>query len=482
MIDLRPVAYVIGRILVVLAILMVAPAIIDWRAGDANAAAFAQSAIITGTVGMALALATANGLSASLDVRQAYLLTVGIWSLTPAFGALPLWLGAPGLPAVYAYFEAVSGITTTGASVITGLEGMPQGLNLWRGMMHWVGGLGIAFIAMIFLPIMRVGGMQFFRTEGFDTFGKVLPRASDIARDLFVVYTILTVACIAVYAALGMAPLDSVAHAFATIATGGFSPHAASFTGYSAPILYAASAFMLLGSFPYVRYVQLMRGSARPLWRDAQVRGYLGWIAAGVGAVALWRAATSPQPLEPAFREALFNLVSIMSSTGFAEGDFPVWGAFPMVVALWLGIIGACSGSSAAGLSVFRVQVMFRALAAQIRRIHAPDRIAPVRYDGRVVDTDTMDAIALYLGAYILTLGIIALLIVETGVDFESALMASWTSIGNIGYSYGPMVAKTGTFIDYPDVAKWLMILAMIMGRLSLLAVLVMFLPRFWRA
>jgi trk system potassium uptake protein len=222
MIDLRPVAYVIGRILIVLAILMVAPAIIDWRGGDPNWAAFAQSAILTGTVGVTLALATANGLGAALEVRQAYLLTAGIWFLVPAFGALPFWMGAPGLPPLLAYFEAVSGITTTGATMIVGLDSLPVGMNLWRGMLNWTGGLGIAFIAMIFLPIMRVGGMQFFRTEGFDTFGKALPRATDIARQLLIVYVGLTVACIAVYSAIGMPPLGAVVHGFASIATGGF--------------------------------------------------------------------------------------------------------------------------------------------------------------------------------------------------------------------------------------------------------------------
>jgi trk system potassium uptake protein TrkH len=481
MIDLRPVGYVIGLIVAALGVTMVVPFLVGVALGDGNAPDFAVSALGTTMIGGLTALACQNRSGHSLSLRQAFLLTLGIWFLVPLFGALPFMVGEPGARFIDAYFEAVSGITTTGSSVFVGVDALPPGVTLWRGMLNWLGGLGIAFIAMIFLPVMRVGGMQFFRTEGFDTLGKVLPRATDIARDLFVVYAALTLACMAVYAGLGMAPLDSVAHAFATIATGGFSPHAASFTGYSAPILYASSLFMLLGSFPYVRYVQLLRGSAGPLWRDAQVRGYLGWVAAGVGAVALWRAATSPQALEPAFREALFNLVSIMSSTGFADGDFPVWGSFPMVVALWLGIIGACSGSSAAGLSVFRVQIMFSALAAQIRRIHAPDRIAPVRYAGRAVDADTMDAIVLYLGAYIVTFGLIALLIVETGVDFESALFASWTSIGNIGYSYGPMVVETGTFIDFPDMAKALMILAMIMGRLSLLSVLVIFLPRFWR-
>lgn len=481
MLDLRPVGYVIGLIIAALGLTMIVPLLTDLLRGDANAGAFAEASLICVTAGGFTAIACQNRAGRSLSVRQAFLLTLGIWMFVPFFGALPFLIGAPDVRFIDAYFEAVSGITTTGASVFVGVDDLPAGVTLWRGMLNWLGGLGIAFIAMIFLPVMRVGGMQFFRTEGFDTFGKVLPRATDIARELFLVYVLLTAACMSVYAAAGMPTFEAVTHALATIATGGFSPRGASFTGYSAAIHYLAAIFMLLGSLPYIRYVQLVRGSARPLWHDAQVHGYLRWIGVAVLSVAVWRVLTSDQGLEPAFRESLFNLVSIMSSTGFGAGDFPAWGSFSIIVGMWIGVIGACSGSSAAGLSVFRVQVMFGALAEQVRRIHAPHRIAPVRYAGRAVDTDTMDAIVLYLGAYIVTFGIIALLIVQTGVDFESALFASWTSIGNIGYGYGPLLNPTGTFIDFPDVAKLLMILAMIMGRLSLLSVLVILLPRFWQ-
>lgn len=481
MIDLRPVAYVIGRILVVLAILMVAPAIIDWRAGDANAAAFAQSAIITGTVGMALALATANGLSASLDVRQAYLLTVGIWTLTPAFGALPLWLGAPGLPAVYAYFEAVSGITTTGASVITGLEGMPQGLNLWRGMMHWVGGLGIAFIAMIFLPIMRVGGMQFFRTEGFDTFGKALPRATDIARQLLVLYLGLTAVFTAVYSSLGMPALDAVVHGMSTISTGGFSTRDMSFTDYSPAIHYAASVFMILASLPYIRYVQLMNGQPGPLWRDAQARAYLRWLLTSVVFVAGWQVWSAGTPVETAFRESLLNLTSIMSSTGFFTEGFTTWGGVMLVVAFILGVVGACSGSSASGLSVFRVQIAMAVLRRQVRQITNPSAIDPVKYDGRTVDEDVISALIMFISGFILILGVLTVAMTLTGVDIESALMGVWQALGNVGYGFGPLVEPTGSFIDYPEPAILIMTLAMIMGRLGLMAVLVLLLPGFWR-
>jgi trk system potassium uptake protein len=481
MVDFRPVAYVIGRILIVLAILMVAPAIIDWRAGDPNGLAFAHCAAITGVVGGALAFATANGLGRSMDVRQAYLLTAAIWIVVPGFGALPFYLGAPGLGYSDAFFESVSGFTTTGATVIFGLDTLPVGMNLWRGMINFLGGLGIAFIAMIFLPLMRVGGMQFFRTEGFDTFGKALPRATDIARQLLYVYVGLNVLCIAVYAMIGMTPLDAVVNGFATIATGGFSPADISFTKYQGAGEYFGALFMVLGSLPYIRYVQLVNGSAQPLWRDSQVRAYLRWLAGAVAMVTVWQVSTTGMGWEPAFRESLFNLTSIMSSTGFFSGSFPTWGGFMLIVAFVIGVIGACSGSSAAGLSVFRVQVAMAALRREVRRISNPSSIDPIKYEGRTVGDDVLNALIMFIAGYIVILGVMSVAMTMLGVDTVSALFAVWTSLGNIGYGFGPLVERTGTFIDFPQGAILIMTLCMILGRLGLLAILVLILPSFWR-
>lgn len=290
------------------------------------------------------------------------MLTVGIWAVLSLFGALPFWLGEPNLRFSAAYFEAVSGTTTTGATVIFGLDDLPAGMNLWRGMLNWLGGIGIAFIAMIFLPLMRVYGMQFFRTEGFDTFGKALPRARDIAR----VYVLLTALCIYAYGLIGMSALDAVVNGAATIATGGFSPSDISFQKYFGAGEYVGTVFMLLGSLPYVRYLQLVRGDARLLWHDEQACAYLRWLGGAVVLVAVWRHFHSGMPWEPAFREAMFNLTSIMSSTGFFSDSFPAWGGFMLIVAFVPGMVGACSGSSAAGLRVFRVQVALVALRAHL--------------------------------------------------------------------------------------------------------------------
>lgn len=482
MIDLRPIVYVLGRILIVLAILMLAPAIIDHRAGLTNGLDFLQCAIITGAIGGLLALATANAVGQGLTVRQAYLLTVAIWTILPIFGGLPFMLGEPHLTFTQAYFEATSGFTTTGSTVIIGLDSLPDGMNLWRGMTNSFGGLGIAFVAMIFLPVMRVGGMQYFKTESFDTFGKTLPRATDIARQLVIVYFGLTVICALTYRWLGMDALDAIVCAMATIATGGFAPMDASFGKYPGAMEYAGALFMILASLPYVRYVQLVNGQTKPLWLDAQVRAYLRWLAYAVGSVTLWRVLTSDMALEDVFREALFNLVSIMSSTGFFSGSFSTWGGYMLVVAFMIGVIGACSGSSAAGLSVFRVQIAAAVLAAQIRKIAMPSRVTRVKYDGQNVDEDVISGLILFITGYVMVLGVMSVALTLMGVDLYSAVWGVWTSLGNIGYGFGPLVARTSTFVDYPNSAIWVMSLAMILGRLGLLAILVVLLPRFWRS
>ncbi|VDC33039.1 TrkH family potassium uptake protein [Pseudogemmobacter humi] len=481
MIDLRPMAYVIGRILIVLAILMVAPAILDWRAGDPNGYAIARAALITGFAGAALTLATGNALGQALDVRQAYILTASIWTITPAFAALPFVTGAPGLNWSQAWFEAVSGLTTTGATVIVGLDDLPAGMNLWRVMTNWLGGLGIAFIAMIFLPLMRIGGMQFFRTEAFDTFGKALPRATDIARQLLYIYMALTLACIVVFLIIGMPPFIAVTHGLSAVSTGGFSPYDASFNAFRGAGEYTGALFMFLGSLPFVRYVQLVNGQPQSFWRDAQIRAYFRWLMAAVLVVTLWRVLSAGTPLEPTFREALFNLTSIMSSTGTFSGTFPTWGGFALVVSLLVGIVGGCSGSTAAGLSVFRVQIAMAVLHRQIRQIFHPSQISPVRYQERPVEEDVIRAITMFISTYIFLLGLFSVAMTLVGVDLESALFAIWTSLGNVGYGFGPMVERTGTFVDFPPPAIFLMTLAMILGRLGMLTLLVLLLPVFWR-
>lgn len=480
MIDFRPVGFVMGSLTAALGVAMVVPMLLDIAAANGNARAFGEAALFTTLAGGFVALACRSGTGREWNIRQAFLLTFLIWVVLPAFAALPFMLGTPRAGFTDAVFESVSGMTTTGSTVFVGLDGFPAGVNLWRGMLNWIGGIGIAFIAMIFLPHLRVGGMQFFRAQGFDTLGKTLPRAVDIARGLLAVYVGLTAICVFTYWLLGMTPLDAVVNAMASIATGGFSPSDISFTKYSGAAEYAGGIFMILGSMPYIRFMQLAAGSARPLLTDVQARAYLSWIALAVGSVTTVRVVGGAE-VEPALRESFFNLVSIMSGTGFFSADVGSWGGFGMGVAAIVGVIGGCTSSSSGALSVFRVQVFFAALGTHIRRLHSPHRVQPVRYDGRAVDEDVIYAIILHMTSYILIIGIMSVVLTLDGVDMESAFFAIWTSIGNIGFGFGQMVARTGTMVDFSALSKWVMIVTMILGRLGLLAVFILILPRFWR-
>jgi trk system potassium uptake protein TrkH len=276
--------------------------------------------------------------------------------------------------------------------------------------------------------------------------------------------------------------LDAVVHMMATVATGGFSSRDASFGDYSIAIHYAGAAFMIMSSLPFILYVHLSRGQPSLLLRDTQVLTFLRVLFVAVWGVTLWRAMTWDEGVELAFRESLFNLASIMSGTGFFLHNFPTWEGPALIVAFALGLIGGCSGSSSGALSVFRVQLAFKALAVQIRLIQSPNRVSPLRYGGRKVDPDVIDALMLFVTSFVLILGAGAVAMTVLGVDAFSAVMGSWQAIGNIGYGFGPLVARTGTFVDYPDGALWVMTFQMLLGRLGLLTMLVVLLPRFWRA
>ena len=376
--DLRPVGYVVGLVLGVLGLAMLLPMALDLAAGNGEWHVFAQSAIVTGATGGLMALACANGVGPRLSIQQTFLVTSGVWVVLPLFGAVPFVLGATEASFTDGYFEAMSGLTTTGSTVLVRLETLPPGLLLWRGLLQWMGGIGIIVVAMAFLPELRVGGMQIFRSEAFETFGKILPRAGEIAARISVIYVALTLACALAYSGLGMNALDAVVHAMTTIATGGFANSDASFAAYGAGAQYAASAFMLLAALPFVRLVQLTAGSARPLLVDPQVRAFLGVALMVVALLVAWRLAfTEAARGEEVVRSTLFNVVSVLTGTGYASRDYMQWGAFPVAAIFFIGLIGGCSGSTSCSVKVFRYQLLLSAaISAEVkRRCTSPNRV-----------------------------------------------------------------------------------------------------------
>ncbi|MCP1167169.1 TrkH family potassium uptake protein [Limimaricola litoreus] len=482
MIDLRPVGYVNGLLLAVLGLTMLGPMLADIAAQNGHWPVFLESAVLTLLTGILMALSCHNGVKPKLTLRQTFLLTSSVWIALPFFGALPFMLGATGANVTDAVFEAMSGITTTGGTVLNGLDDLPHGILLWRGILQWLGGIGIIVVAMVFLPELKVGGMQVFRSEAFETMGKILPRAAEIASGIAGIYVGMTLACMLAYITAGMEPFDAAVHAMTTIATGGFANSDASFSGYGAGVHYVASVFMFLAALPFVRYVQLAAGQARPLLRDTQVRDFFLTIMASVLLISLSLADYSHGFTEIAFRESLFNVISIMSGTGYASADYMGWGPFPVAMFFFLGLIGGCAGSTACSVKIFRYQILFASIAAQIRKIHQPHGVFTPRYDGRPVPADVLSSVMSFFVVFIVSIGITSVLLSLTGLDFITSVSGAATSIANVGPGLGPIIGPAGNFAPLPEASKWILIMAMFIGRLELLVVLVVVTREFWRS
>jgi trk system potassium uptake protein TrkH len=482
MIDLRPVGYVIGLLVAFLGASMLVPMAVDLALGNGHAGVFFETAIVTVLTGVFLALSCANSVAGGIGTQQTFILTSGVWVVLPLFGALPFLRGATGADFTDAYFEAMSGLTTTGSTVFAGLDALPEGLLLWRSMLQWFGGIGIIIVAMVFLPELRVGGMQIFRSEGFDTDGKVLPRAAEIASRISIVYLGLTVACGLAYYIAGMTLFDAVNHAFTTIATGGFSTHDASFGAFRGAPEFVATVFMILASLPFVRYVQLLAGSSRPLLSDSQVRTFVIMLLLLILGMTLYRLLLGGDALLQTFREATFNLTSIITGTGYASADYQLWGAFPVTVFFFIGLIGGCAGSTCCSVKVFRYQLLVGAVANQIRRIHSPHGVFQLKYEGRTVTEDVISSVMAFLTLFVVTLGVVAVLLSATGLDLVTSISGAATAIANVGPGLGPIIGPAGNFGDLNDAAKWILTFAMLVGRLELMVVFVLFTTRFWRA
>lgn len=481
MFDLRPVGYVIGLLLLTLGATMFIPWGVDMIWATGGGGAFAQAGLVTMLSGGSLALASANSRSDGLILQQAFLLTVLSWVVLPVFAGLPFWLGAPHASFTDAFFEAVSGMTTTGSTVFSNLGDLPMGTQLWRGMMQWFGGVGIIVVALAFLPTLKVGGMQLFRSEGFDTLGKVLPRAGEIAGSISIIYLLLTLACLVSYTLVGMDFFDALVLSLTTISTGGFANTDASFGQFQGVPEYVASLFMLLASLPFIRYVQMMRGTTQPLLKDSQVRAFLMTATVLIVVITLYRMVADGAHGEESFREALFNITSILSGTGYASVDYQLWGAFPVVLFFMLGLVGGCAGSTCCSIKIFRFQLLFISISQQIKRIHSPHGVFGARYAGRPVDEEVISSVMAFFVMFFLTLGILAVVLSLLGLDFITAVSGAATALANIGPGLGPEIGPAGNFGGLSDPVKWVLSFAMVLGRLELISVFILFTVGFWR-
>ncbi len=479
--DFRPVFLVNGILLTTLALFMLVPAIVDWFQGHNDWQVFAASAGLTLFVGVALAFASYTG-SARLSIRQAFLMTTMAWVLLSLFAAIPLRFSELGLSYTDAFFESMSGLTTTGSTVIANLNAAPPGILLWRAILQWVGGIGIIVMAIAILPLLRVGGMQLFRMESSDQGDKALPRAAEIAAVIGVIYLILSVIWGGAYWFAGMNGFDAIAHAMTTIATGGFSTHDSSLGHFdSATIDVIATTGMIMGALPFLLYMKTMQGDWNALFRDSQVQWFLIIVVAGVLVASGWLWFDGGRDVLGALRAAAFNIVSIITGTGYATEDYTLWGAFATPLFFFIMFIGGCAGSTTCGIKVFRFQVLYAAARTQIHHLMQPHGIFIPHYNRRPISDDVIVSVLSFFFVFGLCYALLALGLGLLGLDFLSAISSAATAISNVGPALGPIVGPAGTFEPLSDPAKWLLTGGMLLGRLELFTVLVLFTRSFWR-
>ena len=460
---------------------MMIPAIVDLLNDSDDWQVFASSAALTLLVGLGFFL-SARGIPKGMSTRQAFIMTVAVWVTLSGFGALPfLWSGI--VPTYTdAYFEALSGLTTTGSTVITGLDDAPTGILLWRGILQWLGGLGVLVMAVAVMPMLQIGGMQIFKVEAFETSDKILPRASQISGSITSIFIALTFICFLFYLVAGMDVLDATVHAMTTVATGGFSTSDGSLGHFdSMAIDLTASLFMVLGSIPFLLYVQMIAGNPKPLFRDSQVRVFL--VVLFIAIIIVWNLERFSGVNPGLFRlvDAIFNVTSIITGTGFATDDYTLWGHGSVAFFFVIMFVGGCAGSTSCGIKIFRFQVLFQDIRQHLHKIIYPNGVFIKKFNGRPLPSSVSTAVMSFFFLYITTFAISATALSLTGLDMLTAISGAGSAISNVGPGLGDIIGPAGTYKSLNDPAKWILSATMLVGRLELFTVLVLFFPSFWK-
>ena len=415
-----------------------------------------------------------------LNLQQAFLLTELSWLSIAIFGSLPFVFSNIDFSFTNAFFESMSGITTTGSTVISNLNEMPKGILLWRALLQWLGGIGIIIMAITLMPIMNVGGMQLFKISNNDSSEKILPKSKEIAMRLIYIYLGLTTLCAISYFIFGMSLFDSITHSMTTIATGGFSNYNESIGYFNSPsIEISAMIFILLGSFPFIAYIKFISGNKMIFFNDIQIKTFFKIILMSIVILSIYLAVSNLDNFS--FMAILFNIISILTGTGYVNAQFDNWGSFSLVLFLVLMFIGGCAGSTTCGVKIFRIQILYSFIITSLKKIIYPKGIFVLKYDQNPIDDKFISSIISFIYLYLIIFFLITALLSLAGLDFITSISGAATSISNVGPGLGSIIGPNGDFSSLPDVSKWILSVGMILGRLELFAILVLFLPSFWR-
>ena len=477
----KTVFFIIGILLVVLGIFMLIPYGVQLIYAE-NSNSFFSSSIITIFIGILTILSSLKK-EKQLNLQQAFLFSTLAWISIAAFGSIPFILSSLELSISEAFFESMSGITTTGSTVILNLETTPKSILIWRAIMQWLGGIGIIVMATTVLPLLKVGGMQLFKMDASGT-EKILPKTVEVSVLIIVIYTTLTTICAIIYWAQGMNIFDSIAHSFTTLATGGFSTHNESIGFFKNPgIEFTAIIFIILGSVPFIAYLKFIKGNKKIFLQDVQVKGFIYLLIFSILVMFIYLFINNKDySFIDNLRISSFNVISILSGTGYVTDDFGLWGEFPLIFFIFLMFIGGCAGSTTCGIKIFRLQILFLFLKNQIKKLIYPNSIFVVSYNKHKIEDSFINSVIVFIFSYLFIFLMIAILLSITGLDFLSAVSGAATSISNVGPGLGEMIGPNGNFNQVSDMSKWILSFAMLLGRLEIFAVLVLFLPSFWRS
>tara|TARA_Y100000591_G_scaffold65469_1_gene54115 strand:- start:110 stop:1549 length:1440 start_codon:yes stop_codon:yes gene_type:complete len=476
--NYKTVFYTLGILQIILGVFMVIPIFFQFIYSEIDSSFFGAS-IVTIIFGILFFLSNLDH-DKKLTFQQAFLLTALSWLSIAIFGSLPFIFSDLNFSFINAFFESMSGITTTGSTIISNLEEMPKSILLWRAILQWLGGIGIIIMAITLMPIMNVGGMQLFKISNNDSSEKILPKSKEIALRLIYIYTSLTLLCGLTYKFFGMSFFDSLTHSMTTIATGGFSNYNDSIGFFdSISIEISAIIFIILGSLPFIAYIKFISGNRKIIFNDVQIKTFFKIIISSILILSVYLIISDSAELN--FRSIIFNIISILTGTGYVNANFDTWGSFTLILFLGLMFIGGCAGSTTCGVKIFRIQILYLFVSNQLKKMIYPKGIFVLKYDQNPIDNKFISSIISFIYMYFIIFFVLTALLSLTGLDFVTSISGAATSISNVGPGLGAIIGPNGDFSSLPDSSKWILTLGMILGRLELFAILVLFLPSFWK-
>ena len=478
--NYKTVFFTLGVLQIILGVSMIIPIIIQFIYSELDAS-FISAGIISVVFGILFFLSNLDH-NKKLNLQQAFLLTAFSWISIAIFGALPFIFSNLELSITDSFFESMSGITTTGSTIMVNLDDAPKAILLWRAMLQWLGGVGIILMAITLMPIMNVGGMQLFKVSSNDTAEKILPKSKQISIRLIIIYSALTFLCAFFYKIFGMGFFDSLTHSMTTIATGGFSNYNESIGYFDSFLIEITSMiFILLGSIPFIAYIKFLNGDRKIFFSDTQIKTFFKIILFSIIILFIYLVIINKSLFEISIRSISFNIISILTGTGYVTKDFDQWGNFPLIFFLLLMFIGGCAGSTTCGIKIFRVQILYHFLVNQLKKIIYPRGIFIIKYDKINIDDKFMSSVIAFIYLYIIIFFALTAILTLTGLNFVTAISGAATSISNVGPGLGDTIGPNGNFASLSNASKWALSVGMILGRLELFAILVLFVPSFWR-